>query len=212
MTLEDVPLTPSDEPLPDDIAAIVVEADERIDRFFVGHRGEPAIGFVPSDFLLAYRFLRAIDDGGLAPGGAFCEWGSGFGVVATLAATCGFDAVGIEINGELVEQAERLAEDFEVPVEFAHGSFLPVGADALTDTVADSAWLALGGADAYDELGRDVEDFDVIFAYPWPGEERVIEDVFDAYAAAGALLVTYHGIEGMRVRRRIADCGLRTAD
>ena len=46
------------------------------------------------------------------------------------------------------------------------------------------------------------DDFDVIFAYPWPGEEDVIMQLFDRYAAVGALLLTYHGIEELRIRRK----------
>ncbi len=53
-----------------------------------------------------------------------------------------------------------------------------------------------------DELGLEPTDFDLIFAYPWPGEEQVIYDLFDRFAAAGAVLITYHGVQGMRVQRK----------
>ena len=44
----------------------------------------------------------------------------------------------------------------------------------------------------------------MIFAYPWPGDEEVVDALFLEFGAAGALLVTYHGIEGVRVRRKEA--------
>ena len=44
---------------------------------------------------------------------------------------------------------------------------------------------------------------DVVFSYPWPGEEQVIFDVFEASAAVGALLLTYHGQEGMKLQRKV---------
>lgn len=204
MTLQEIPLPEDTAPLPGDVDAFLREADGRIDELMATHRNKPIAGFVPSDFELVYRALRTIDALGLATGAALCEWGSGFGVVTCLAAMADFDACGIEINFELIEAAERLAEDFELPVDFVHGSFIPTGADAIADTVAESAWLALGGHDAYEHMGLGPEDFDVIFAYPWPGEQQIIEELFDQYAAVGALLLTYNGLEGLRLRRKTA--------
>ena len=40
-------------------------------------------------------------------------------------------------------------------------------------------------------------------AYPWPGEEQVIFDLFTDYAAVGALLLTYHGQDGVRLARKV---------
>jgi hypothetical protein len=45
---------------------------------------------------------------------------------------------------------------------------------------------------------------DVVFAYPWPDEESVTGELFDRYAGAGALLVTYHGGDDFRLRRKAA--------
>ena len=42
----------------------------------------------------------------------------------------------------------------------------------------DVAWLTTTGPDGYDELELEPDDFDVVFAYPWPGEEQVIFDLF----------------------------------
>src|SRR5438874_6164144 len=97
--------------IPPDVRRFLREADERIDDFQVWSR-VPA--FVPCDFEGAYRVLRAIADSTLARGLRFCEWGSGFGVTTCLAAMVGFDACGIEIDGELVAHAQRLADDFEL--------------------------------------------------------------------------------------------------
>jgi hypothetical protein len=48
------------------------------------------------------------------------------------------------------------------------------------------------------------DDFDIIFAYPWPDEAQVVDDLFDRYAAAGAVLLTYEGGADFRLRRKIA--------
>ena len=70
-------------------------------------------------------------------------------------------------------------------------------------TPGEVAWLATEGADAYEALQIDLDDFDIIYAYPWPDEDDILGDVFDSYAAEGALLVTYNGIDDVRVRRKV---------
>ena len=204
MGLDHVPIGPDAAPLEPPVAALLDEADRRINAFMRSHRNQPVCGFVPSDFDLVFRAMRRIEADHLAPGTAFLEWGSGFGVLTCLAALLGWDAYGVEIQGELIEQAERLAGDFDLPATFIHGTFVPTGDDDVGDTIADSAWLQLGGHDAYEEMGLDIEDFDVIFAYPWPGEHHVVETLFDRHAAVGALLLTFHGLEGLMLRRKIA--------
>ena len=80
---------------------------------------------------------------------------------------------------------------------------MPDGVEPHLDWTDGVAWLTTTGPDGYDELELDPDDFDVIFAYPWPGEEQVIFDLFADYAAVGALLLTYHGIEGVRLQRKV---------
>ena len=41
--------------------------------------------------------------------------------------------------------------------------------EAYADTSAEYFWLVTDADDAYDELGLGPHDFDVVFAYPWPG-------------------------------------------
>ncbi|MEL7089295.1 MAG: hypothetical protein AAGL98_12790, partial [Planctomycetota bacterium] len=56
--------------------------------------------------------------------------------------------------------------------------------------------------DGYDDLGLDPEDFGLIYAYPWPGEEEVVEQIFAAVAATGALLLTYRSTEDLVLQRK----------
>jgi hypothetical protein len=185
--------------LPADVRALLCEATQRINRFQRAHR---IPGFVPSDYRRAYHALRALTKGDLLAGEHFCEWGSGFGVVACLAAMLGFDAWGIEIEEPLVDAAQQLADDFGLSVEFICGSFIPQGGDSHQDTTEEFAWLTRDESAAHDQLSLGPEDFDVIFAYPWPDEERLTEHLFELHAAVGAVLVTYHECGDFRMRRK----------
>jgi hypothetical protein len=199
MPLLDLCLPVAADALPHDVRTFLQEADRRIERF---QRNHVLPAFVPSDFTRTYDALRTLAAGDLAPGNLFCEWGSGFGVVACLAAMLGFDACGIEIEGELVDEAQRLAADFDLPVEFARGSFIPPGGDGCLDSEGGFAWLTADADRAHEELGYGPDDFDVIFAYPWPDEEHSVATLFERYAAPRALLLTYHGGEEVRLRRK----------
>lgn len=201
MPLVDLELPPTDAAPPPEVRAFLREANDRIERYQMTSR-TPA--FVPSDHAGAYGVLRAVAAGNLAPGPRFCEWGSGFGVVASLAAMLDFDACGIEIDGDLVAAAQELADDFDVHVQFVRDSFIPPGGEKYADVSGTFAWLTTDAGGGEDELGLSADDFDVIFAYPWPDEEWVIEGLFDRYAAVGAVLVTYHGGDGFRARRKKA--------
>ena len=59
------------------------------------------------------------------------------------------------------------------------------------------------GEAAYDDLGRDLDEFAVVFSYPWPGAEPLHFEIFETHAAQGALLVTWHGADGVAVHRRV---------
>ena len=196
MALIDLPLPPADGRVPGDVRAFLRDADRRIRRF---QRRQHVPGFVAGDYARAYGVLRAVAD--VAPGALFCEWGSGFGVVTCLAAMLEFDACGIEVEADLVDAARRLADDYELPAEFAAGSYLPRGAAAHT---ADRAfgWLATDADDAHADLGLAPADFGVIFAYPWPDEEALTTELFERYAGPDALLLSHHGGEEFRLRRK----------
>ena len=209
MPLVDIDISINGSVLPDDVVDFLREADLRVSEFV---RNSPVrvTGFVPSNFVTVYQALRAITEANLASGTSLCEWGSGFGVVASLAAMLEFKVCGIEIERGLVDASRRLADDFGLPVEFVHGSFIPSGAEAdveeaYADTSAEYFWLATDADDAYDGLGLGLHGFDVVFAYPWPGEECLIEVLFDKYAAEEALLLTHNQCNSVRLRRKVGE-------
>ncbi|MEM6504193.1 MAG: hypothetical protein AAF711_01860 [Planctomycetota bacterium] len=184
--------------------ALIDDAQDRIERF-IRHRrqNDPIPSFVSCDFVMVDRALREVIDQRLAPGPVFCEWGAGFAVIAGLAALHGLGSQAIEIHRDLVDQAERLMRDHSLEVKVVQGSLVPEEGDAIVDALAQQDWLKTNEHPAYDELGLDVSDIDLIFAYPWPGEERLIEALFEAFAADGALLLTYHGMNEIKLHRKI---------
>ena len=187
---------------PPEAAALIADAQARIDAFIESRLADPVNSFVPSNFSLVYGALRCVAHAHLSPGPLFCEWGSGAGVVTCLAAMAGFDACGIEFEADLVALSERLANDHGLKVSFYRGNLVPYGGQKIAERVGDFEWLAVGGSDPYEQMGLDVDDFDMVFAYPWPGEQHVIERLFDRFAADGALLMTYNGSEGVNLFRR----------
>jgi len=198
----DVPLPePREAELPPRVRKLIREGERR--RAALLARRTPP-GFVCSEFKHVGRALQGLAESNLLPGHTCCEWGSGLGVVALMAACQGFDARGIEIDSGLVDEANALAEDFELDVEFVCGTFVPRGGEDLTDVPQEFGWLSAGGPCGHELLGITPEEIDLVFAYPWPGEEQVIEDLFERFAGDAALLLTYHGLEGLRLRRKVA--------
>ena len=80
--------------------------------------------------------------------------------------------------------------------------FVPPGSDDLLAGTGDELeWLRAGGNDGYELVDRDPDEFDLIFAYPWPGEEHIILSLFERHAGRGSVLLSYHGMEGVRAHR-----------
>jgi hypothetical protein len=182
---------------------LIREAEARVERFTRSHR--PRIdNFVVCDFRLVDSALRWIGDQNLLCGESFCEWGSGFGVVSLLASLHGLSACGIEVEPSLVEQSESLAEDQGIEARFACGSFIPSGGGQFESMVQEVDHVDVDSVDCYDELGQEIADFDLFFAFPWPGEHRFWETIFDRFASDGALLLTFQGIEQLRLQRHTA--------
>ena len=141
-------------------------------------------------------------------GRRFLEWGSATGVITIMADLLGFEAYGIELDASLVDIACNLAERFKSHARFANGSFLPAGYTYRSPT-GDSRLGTIGeGPSGYCALGRQLEDFDIVFGYPWSGEEPIMLDVMKQYGSRDAhlLLLTGRGIQvyrdGKLTRRR----------
>lgn len=177
-------------------------ANERIEVFMLREE-TVSENFVPCDFHLLDQALTWIQQEHLLAGNRFCELGSGFGVGALLAAQHGMEAIGIEVEANLAEQACQLADTISLPAEFYTGSFVPREISDILDLGSDIEHVETFEGDIYEEIGLEMDEFDLFFAFPWPGEHQFFEAVFQAAAADNALLLTYRGRDGMHLLRKV---------
>ena len=56
--------------------------------------------------------------------------------------------------------------------------------------------------DSYAELGVEIDEFDIVFCFPWPTDETLTAEIFDRCAATGAVLLTYGEMNGYTLRRK----------
>ncbi|GLC26925.1 hypothetical protein [Roseisolibacter agri] len=133
--------------------------------------------------------------------GRFLEWGSASGIITIMADIVGFDACGIELDAKLVETARALAARHGSRARFVAGSFLPTGyrwrardGDTRKGTIGD-------GPSGYLQLGHALDDFDVVFGYPWGGEADLMHDVMRQYGNPDALLLLHDTNLGVRAFR-----------
>lgn len=176
-------------------------ANERIESFMLAD--ELVIeNFVPCDFHLLDQALTWIEQNQLLTGRRCCEFGSGFGLAALLTSLRGMESVGIEIESVLVDQASRLADELNLSAKFFCGSFVPRGIDRIDELGREVENVATHEGDVYEEIGLDLDDFDLFFAFPWPGEHHFFEAVFESGAAVNSLLLSYRGRNGMHLVRK----------
>jgi hypothetical protein len=202
-----VPLVPFEvepvrAPLPAAVSKFLASAKTRIDAWFARPEHRSGIGFIPSDYELVWRTLAAVRRD-QPDARQLLEWGSGFGVIVGLGVLLGFESAGIEVDRDLVAASRDLLAEHRLEATIAEGSFVPErhrSSERLSDLETRTV---LGAPDAYDDLDADLEDFDVVFAYPWPTEEALYCDVFARGADYGAVLLTFARDEGVRAYRKV---------
>ena len=180
---------------------LIDRANERIEEFMLAD-DLVLENFVTCDFHLMDQAVSWIEQNHLLTGKRFCELGSGFGVAAMLASLRGMEAIGIEIESVLVDQAKRLSGELGLSTRFYCGSFVPHDVSEIIEISKDVEHVETIESEVYQEIGLDLDDFDLFFAFPWPGEEHFFESVFSAGAAVNSLLLTYRGRNGMHLLRK----------
>lgn len=194
MTLRELPLRLSeDDPLPSSVIQWIGNSRQRIELYWDHFSKQPLPQYVECDFDLVALALVEVVDRDLADGRLFVEWGCGFAVVTGIAALLGLDAVGIEAEEMLCVEGRKLMAKHGIEAEVWQGNFLPRGARRLADDTDPLVSLTHSLPPAYELNQMGLDDFAVVFAYPWPGEEHFLRLVFDRYARQGSLLLMYRG-------------------
>ena len=129
----------------------------------------------------------------------FLEWGSASGVITIMADLLGYEAYGIELDDSLVQTARALAARFDSNARFVSGSFVPA-AFAVARKKGEHAWVG-DGPSGYLELGQALDDFDVVFGFPWPGGKGTMLDLMRRYGGADATLLLFDVEAGVQVYR-----------
>lgn len=185
--------------------ALCEEGWDLWERFDIQVRQQSFHPFVAADYPVVLEALISLRE----PGLKFLEWGSATGVITIMADLLGFDAYGIEIDRDLVDQARDLARRTGSNARFTAGSFLPTG--YRWKNRGDDRLGTIGYGDSgYLELGMPLEDFDLVFGYPWAGEEPMMHDLMRVYGRADARLLVQTG-SGIKIYNagRAAPCPSR---
>ena len=171
----------------EDIRRLHREGEAIWKQFDLDVRKENFHPFVPAAYETVLTELLALRQ----PGLRFLEWGSATGIITIMADMLGYDAYGIELDADLVRVARELASRFGSQAKFATGSFIPAGYTWRSAT-GDPRQGTIGtGVPGYAELGAELETFDYVFAYPWTGEEPMMQDIIRRRGGTGTVLLQY---------------------
>lgn len=204
MSLQELEIELDDQsPLEDRIQAWLVSSHLRIQKFWDQFPEKPLAQYVECDFDWLARGLQHCLEHQLTDGNLFVEWGCGFGVVTGVASLLGLDAIGIEAEQFLCQEAELLLQQNDIQAEIWQGNFLPGGASRLAIDEDPIVSLSHQCLSAYEAHQMSLDDFAIVYAYPWPGEEHFLKLVFDRYSRPGALLLLYRGPYHLEFYRKL---------
>jgi len=210
MSYQQIDYEPSSLKLSGEAKTLVDAAEERFRKFYAKGLNKRYSRYIASEPEQVYAAIKWVIDNGIAPGKRFVEWGSGFGVATGLAATLNCEASGIELRKGLVEIAEELLESQSIDADILCTSYIPEGFITYEtaggkDIVADNSFGHDAGEACYRSGASEIylDEVDLFFVYPWPGEQEMMLKLFDAIAAADAILITYFGDMDISIYRKM---------
>ena len=212
MAIEELEIEVPEASVSDELARLIDTCSRGWERFFANNDDHQAPRFVPSVPEIVFSALEEVTKRNLPPNRVFCEWGSGFGTATCMASLLGYEAYGIEIEEELVWLSRAIARRLGIAVEIICTSMFPEGYASYAgiggaELVTPESWSDYGDEDRgslrYDGMDIDIAEIGLFFAYPWPEEQELIQELFDAIAAEGAILVAYYTDKKVCVFRKV---------
>jgi len=214
MAIEAIAMEGPEARVSDKVARLIATCSRGWERFFADNDDHQAPRFVPSVPERVFAVLEEVTTRNLPPNRVFCEWGSGFGTATCLASLLGYEAYGLEIEEELVRLSRAIARRLGMPVEILCTSLFPEGYEAYSgvdglELVTPESRSDRNANDEdrgllrYDGMEIAIADIGLFFAYPWPEEQALMQQLFDAVAMEGAMLVVYHTDKDIRVFRKV---------
>lgn len=213
MALQEITVPDALPAIPAEVAGFLAEAERRIDAFFASGDNRRIPKYLPSNAAVSYRVLAWLTEADLPLGRVFCELGSGFGVVAGLAAMLGYESYAIEREAKLVDMSCELARDTGVEFTVLQTSYLPEGYEVFRSAGEPGLIIPDCHSDhgrgeyfppAFEGMPHTTDEIDVYFAYPWPSERHLMQRLFENLACEGAILLLHYGDRELRVFRRVA--------
>jgi len=213
MPLSQISLAPGTTAPPGRIAAFLADAEMRIDHLFDSEQNKRIPRFIPSDPLAIFRAIDFVTREDLPLGRVFCEWGSGFGVATGIAALLGYESYGIEIEPSLAAASQSLATDQGIEFTILNTSYIPEGFESYAAVGGEELVLpenfsdhgdGFGQVPIYDGMPYSTDEIDLFFVYPWPGEQEFMQQLFEAIATEGAILLTYLEDGEVSVHQKVA--------
>jgi len=216
MAIEEIEIEVPEADISDKVARLIETCSRGWEHFFADHDDHQAPRFVPSVPEMVFAALEEVTKQNLPPNRVFCEWGSGFGTATCMASLLGYEAYGIEIEEELVRLSRAIARRLRIPVEIIYTSMFPEGYDSYSgvgraELVTPESCSDPDDKDRrplrYDGMAIDVAEIGLFFAYPWPEEQELIQELFDEVAVEGAILIAYYSAREICVYRKVRDTG-----
>lgn len=153
--------------------------------------------FIAADYERVYQAQAMLRD----QCETFLEWGSGLGAITSSAGLLGYEAFGIEIDPKMLRRSQELADKYQSNAEFGYGSFVPNAYEWTGEFEDEFFKTIIDEQDAYDDLDMELRDFDLVYAYPWPGEREFFVDILRKFGRPGALFMSFDIREGILVER-----------
>lgn len=191
--------------------ALIDASEARFEDFYAKQLNKRYPRYIASDPAQVYAAMQWVEEEGLVLGDRFLEWGSGFGLATGLASILGYTACGIELRRGLVDIARSLIEEQGLDADFLCTSYIPEGyinyetADGEDLVRDDSFGHEPDENPCYIADGMEVEigEIDLFYVYPWPGEQTLMLNLFDAVAGPDALLLAYYGDQELCIYRKL---------